>query len=134
MTGWIALFDILGRVYSCEIIVLPENERRIYQWEAGVKAEIKHMLKYFRMHLLYSSLMRHIWSPVSRSGLSRTRKTSTYWSESCKTSQRAFRIQVEAERAGTPQAGEGWAQRDRINVYQYLMGEERKMESRSCQQ
>lgn len=41
LTGWIAILDILGRAYSCEIIVLPENERHVYQWEAGVKPEIK---------------------------------------------------------------------------------------------
>ncbi|KAK4817403.1 hypothetical protein QYF61_013273 [Mycteria americana] len=89
------------------------------------------------MHPLYSALMRYIWSPVSSSGFSRTRKTCTYWSESSKTPQRllrAFSMQVEAERAGTVQAGGGKAHGDLINVYQYLMGEVKKMESDSSQQ
>lgn len=68
------------------------------------------------MHSLYSSLMRHIWSPVSRSGFSRTRKTSTYWSESCKTSQRAFRIQAEAERV--LRESSGWRRVSSEGFYQ----------------
>jgi len=73
---------------------------------------------------------------VSSSGLPSAGETWTCWNKSSDGDSWGLAtsdIQEEAERAGSVQPEEGKVQRGLVNVYQYVIGRVKKMESDSSQ-
>jgi len=83
------------------------------------------------MFLLYSALVRHIWSAWSSSGLLNTRKIQTSGTSPVKAHKDDLkRLQhltyKEEERTGTVQPGEEKIQGDLIDGYKHPIGEDRE--------